>query len=173
VIKVGFKHPVGWNTLGQKELRQLKGLVLSDLSAGLRAMQESIMLTPVYTGRTLVNYRWSLDAPSTQARAPVTEPDLPGKTSTLALGTEPRRRANAVVVQEEFAALMAELRGGNNPFRRIFLTNNTPYFDQVEYGSYSTSEGASARTPPGGMVRRGETILEATVLGLHRRTGGV
>jgi hypothetical protein len=173
VIKVAFKRPPGWNQLGRKELAQLKGLVLSDLVAGLRGVQDAIMLTPVYTGKTLVNYRWSVGEAVRGTRPAVKEPDLPGKTSGMALGREPRRSANAAVVREEFEAVLATLRTTRNPFQNIYLTNSTPYFDQVEYGTYSTSEGSKARTPPGGMTRRGETVLEATILGLTRVSSSV
>lgn len=171
MIRVSVRKPFGWNQLGRKELNRLKGLILSDLQGGLRAMQESILLTPVYTGRTLANYRWSTGAPVTTARPAVSRPSLPGKTSEMKLGSEPRRRANAELVEQEFREVMEDLKA--NPLQDIYLTNNTPYFTDVEYGSYKTSEGHSVRTPPGGMVRRGETLLEVHILGLNRRGGGV
>lgn len=171
MIKIGFKRPAQWHRLGQLELNKIKRLIISDLQAGLRAMHESIMLTPVYTGRTLVNYRWTTGAPAEGARAPVAKPDLPGKTSEMGLGSEPRRAANAAVVTTEFEALLASVR--RNPFQDIYLVNNTPYFDQVEYGTYKTSAGSDQRTPPGGMTRRGETLLEVSILGLRRKSGGV
>lgn len=171
MLKVGFRRPPDFNRLGAKEMRQLREQILRDLTAGLREMQQSIMLTPVYTGRTLINYQWSLDGPQNQPRTPVKTPALPGTTSTMALGQEPRRAAQASVVQAEFTAMLAGLKG--NPLRHIYLVNNTPYFDQVEYGTYKTSEGHTQRTPPGGMVRRGETMLEQLVPGLRKRGGGV
>lgn len=171
MIRVSVKRPIGWNQLGRKELRQLKELILSDLLGGLRAMQESILQTPVYTGRTLANYRWSLAAPIEGARAPISRPALPGKTSELKLGSEPRRAVNAAQVEQEFREVIDDLK--KNPLQDIYLVNNTPYFLDVEYGTYSTSEGAQTRTPPGGMVRRGETLLEVHILGLNRRSGGV
>lgn len=171
MMKVSFNRPYGFATLGERQVTVLKRRVLKDLRAGLTALQKAIMETPVYTGRTLVNYRWSLGAPVTTTRAPVKQPALPGKTATLPLGSEPRRAAQAALVEAEFQAVLAGL--ADNPFQTINLTNNTPYFTEVEYGTYKTSQGKSQRTPPGGMVRRGETELELIVMGLKKVGGGV
>lgn len=163
MMRVGFKRPPGYATLGQKYLREIKTTLTSKLVTGLREVQDAILETPVYTGNTLVNYRWSIGSPITGTRAPVKDPLLPGKTSEMALGREPRRRANATIVREEFAEILTSLKSSGNPFQRIYLTNNTPYFTEVEYGTYSTSEGHATRTPPGGMTRRGETLLAAAL----------
>lgn len=167
MIGVKFSKSKDWPTLGQKQVRLLKTQILRELVVGLREFQDSILLTPVYTGRTLVNYRWTLSSPAEGVRAPVKVPTLPGKTSGLELGSEPRRAANSAVIQAEFAALIQSLR--KDLFQDVFLVNNTPYFDQVEYGTYSTSKGAEQRTPPGGMVRRGETLLETLVPAIRRK----
>ncbi len=172
MIRASFKRPRDWSAPGHPMVRALRRRVLTDLVAGLRAMQDSIMLTPVYTGRTLVNYRWSLDSPVHGVRAPVKDPALPGKTSDLAIGREPRRNANSAQLREEFAVMLAGLRA-DAALRSVHLVNDTPYFDQVEYGTYSTSEGGQQRTPPGGITRRGEATLEALVLGLRRRGSSV
>lgn len=169
MIKFKFKPPPAWNLEGRRQVNRLKRLIIADLQAGLRAMQESILLTPVYTGRTLVNYRWSTGSPVDGVRAPVKQPKLPGTTSEMRVGSEPRRAAQLALLQAEFRALLDSV--GKNPFQSIYLTNNTPYFTDVEYGSYKTSSGSTQRTPPGGMVRRGETLLEVHILGL-KRTGG-
>lgn len=171
MIKFKFSRPYGWNNLGERQVTLIKRRVLADLRAGLTALQQAIMETPVYTGRTLVNYRWSLGTAVTATRAPVKQPALPGKTAELPLGSEPRRGAQAALVEAEFAAVLAEL--GENPFQNIYLNNNTPYFTEVEYGTYKTSQGKSQRTPPGGMVRRGESELELRVMGLKKVSGGV
>lgn len=171
MIKFTFKHPPAWGQEGRRQVNRLKRLIIADLQAGLQAMHDSLLLTPVYTGRTLVNYRWSVGNPETTVRAPVKQPKLPGTTSEMSIGSEPRRAAQRAVIQEEFRAVMDAV--GRNPFQNIFLTNNTPYFTDVEYGTYKTSEGHTQRTPPGGMVRRGETLLEVNILGLKRTGGGV
>jgi hypothetical protein len=120
-------------------------------------MLDGIEDTPVYTGRTLVNYRFSVGNPIDAVRAPVAKPELPGRTSEMPLGSEPRRAANMELVLEEFKEVRAAVRV--DPYKPIFLTNNTPYFLEVEFGTYSTSEGSNQRTPAGGMVRRVEASL--------------
>lgn len=166
MMRVRYKKPQGWNTQGQRAVEQLKELVTHRLVLGLTDMQKSILETPVYTGRTLVNFRWSIGAPIESTRAAITEPALPGKTSDLPVGSEPRRAANAAKVQEEFQELLAEIKV--NPFQRIFLNNNLPHFSDVEYGTYAR-EGKQSRTPPAGMTRRGETLLEYDLMGYFKR----
>jgi hypothetical protein len=143
-------------------MKNVREVLSARLAMGLTDMQKSILETPVYTGRTLVNFRWSIGSPIKSTRGAVTEPALPGKTSDLPLGSEPRRRANAAVVQEEFEIVLAAAKA--NPFQSFYLTNNRPEFSEVEYGSYAR-EGHQSRTPPGGMTRRGETLLEYSLMG--------
>ncbi len=166
MMRVSYKRPAGWGKLGQTMKDEIKNIVAQRLVLGLKDMQKSILETPVYTGRTLVNFRWSLGAGIETRRAAITQPALPGKTSDLPLGSEPRRQANAQMVQEEFAALIGSVR--ENPFQDIFLTNNLEHFSDVEYGSYAR-EGKQSRTPPGGMTRRGETLLEYDMMGYLKR----
>ncbi len=166
MMRVKFKRPPGFNQQGEKARDQLKKFVFYRLSMGLMDFQESIMGTPVYTGRTMVNFRWSLGAPVEGTRAAVKEPALPGKTSDQPIGTEPRRAANAAVVQYEFAEMLGRLRA--NPFRDIYLRNNLAHFSDVEYGTYA-KDGKISRTPPGGMTRRGETLLEYAMMGIFKR----
>lgn len=118
----------------------------------------------MYTGRTLINYRWSLGSAITTSRAAIKDPLLPGKTSELAIGEEPRRGANSQVLAAEFENLITGIRA--NPFQKIFLTNNVPYFSEVEYGTYVKTASQKARTPPGGMTRRGEAALQHQLEGL-------
>lgn len=171
MIKVGFKRPPGWKTLGQKEVRAMRAAALRQVLNGLNGMQEAILQTPVYTGKTLANYHWSLSAAVESVRAPVKNPDRPGKTSEMPLGSEPRRRAQEEVLNAEFASLKASLCASPTLNFRIYLTNTTPYFDEIEYGSYAyddESDDNISRTPPGGMVRRGETAIAYSLQGLRR-----
>lgn len=168
VMRVTFRRP-NFVAEGKRLERDLRRRILQQLIVGLNDFQDAIMQTPVYTGKTLVNYRWSLGTPVEGLRPAVKEPDLPGTTSEMAIGTEPRRKANSVPVTEEFRAMIAELRRTQNPYVKIYLTNSVPYFTEVEYGTYSTSEGHSVRTPPGGMTRRGEAMLMTHVRGLRKR----
>jgi hypothetical protein len=164
-----FKRPREFNRLGQQAYKEMKELLSARLVAGLQDMQNSILETPVYTGRTLVNFQWSVGAPASSIRPAVADPQLPGKTSDLIIGREPRRRANADVVIAEFQNVLAAAK--ENPFQQFFLVNNRPEFSDVEYGTYAR-EGHKSRTPPGGMTRRGETLLEYSLMGFVKRVEG-
>jgi hypothetical protein len=167
MMKVTFKRPRGLNEEGRRQEKLLKTYVTTLLMKGLTQFQHDIMETPVYTGKMLVNFRWSLGSPVEGVRAAITQPTLPGKTSDLPLGSEPRRIANTRVVEEEFQSMIASIRV--NPFQDIYLRNNVEYFSEVEYGSYAHVDGKTSRTPPGGMTRRGETALEHYMEGLLKR----
>jgi hypothetical protein len=166
MMRPRFKRPSNFARLGEKARRDVKELVIARLVMGLTDMQKSILETPVYTGKTLSNFRWSIGAPITSTRAPISEPARPGKTSELPLGSEPRRQANAGRIQEEFLELLAAVK--QNPFQHTYLNNNLEHFSDVEYGTYAR-EGHQSRTPPGGMTRRGETLLEYSLMGIGRR----
>lgn len=168
MMKVNFKRPPGFKTEGRRQEREIKKYVLSKLVPALKEFQDAILYTPVYTGRTLVNYRWALGNPITQTRAAVAVPDLPGTTSDLGIGSEPRRGANAQIINEEFASMLSSLRG--DPFQNIYLNNNLAHFSEVEYGTYAKKAGQESRTPPGGMTRRGEAALRNILGGLLRVT---
>jgi hypothetical protein len=169
MMRPKFKRPRDFDGMKRRAISEIKKLVTTRMIMGLTDMQKSIMETPVYTGGTLVNFRWSTGAPVTVTRAAVTDPPRPGKTSDLPVGNEPRRQANAAVVEEEFAAVIAAVR--ENPFQNIFLRNNKPNFSDIEYGTYAR-EGSGSRTPPGGMTRRGETLLEYALMGIGKRVEG-
>lgn len=166
MMKIGFKRPRGFGSEGRKFRKEAETKIFQSLSLSLKAFQASIMETPVYTGRTIVNFRWSLGGAVSGTRVAVKQPDLPGKTSEMDIGQEPRRAANAAIVQAEFLTVLAGLRA--NPFQPIFLVNNLEHFSDVEYGVYAR-DGKPVRTPPGGMVRRGETAIDHYMQGVARR----
>lgn len=158
---ITFKRPRGFSGLAAKIEKEMRKAVADEVKLGLDLVLDAIEETPVYTGRTLINYRFSYGSPVDDVRAPISRPELPGKTSEMELGSEPRRSANfAVVVNEQMAVKRAVTA---NPFKPVYLTNNTPYFMEVELGSYKTSAGHTQRTPPGGMVRRAEAALSQTL----------
>lgn len=166
MMKVGFKRPRGFGSEGRHFRKEAETRIFQKLSISLKAFQASIMETPVYTGRTITNFRWSLGGPVSGTRSAIKQPDLPGKTSDLDIGGEPRRAANAAPVQAEFQAMLAGLR--INPFQPVYLVNNLEHFSDVEYGVYAR-DGKQSRTPPGGMVRRGETAIDHYMEGVARR----
>lgn len=160
---ISFRRPTGFNGLVNRIAREMKQAVSDEMRLGADILLEHLEQTPVYTGRTLINYRFSLGSGIDDLRAPIARPQRPGKTSDLAVGMEPRRAANFAPVLAEHAAVKAALR--RDPYQVLYLTNNVPYFLDVEYGSYSTSEGSSVRTPPGGMMRRAEQTIASRVGG--------
>jgi hypothetical protein len=166
MMKVKFTRPKNFTQMTGREMEKLKDRYRYLLILGLTDFQNAILTTPVYTGRTLVNFQWSIGAPVETTRPAVKDPPRPGTTSAMAIGSEPRRPANAAVVQEEFEAIIAAIRV--NPFQDIFLVNNLEHFSDVEYGMYST-RGKKVRTPPGGMTRRGETLLQYDTLEFLKR----
>jgi hypothetical protein len=166
MMKIKVTRPKNFTQTAEREVNRFKEDYIRLLTLGLTDFQKSILNTPVYTGRTLVNFQWSIGAAIETTRPAVRDPPRPGKTSAMAIGSEPRRPANAAVVQEEFELLLASIR--TNPFQNIFLVNNLEHFSDVEYGQFSTS-GRKSRTPPGGMTRRGETLLEYDLMGFLKR----
>ena len=158
---ITFKRPRAFHAQAGKYEKIMRRAVAAEVKLGLDLILEAIEETPVYTGRTLVNYRFSHGDKIDEVRAPIARPSLPGKTSEMELGSEPRREANMAVVMAEQALVKKQVDA--DPYKPVFLTNNTPYFLEVEYGTYKTSEGHDQRTPPGGMVRQAESAL-ATVL---------
>lgn len=166
MMRPKFRRPAGWSRLGESALSEVRQEVARRMVMALTDMHQSILETPVYTGSTLVNYRWSIGAAVEGVRKPVETGGKPGTTSKLPLGSEPRRAANQAQIDEEFHAMLASVR--ENPFQDIFLVNNKPNFTDIEYGTYAR-EGKTSRTPPGGMTRRGETLFEYDMMGYVRR----
>jgi hypothetical protein len=158
---ITFKRSRDFNGTGKRVESEIRRLVAAEVMMGMDHILDAIEETPVYTGRTLINYRFSHGEKIEGVRPPVSRPTLPGKTSEMSLGSEPRRAANMDVVYQEFNAVKQQVR--RDPYKPVFLVNNTPYFMEVELGSYKTSQGHDQRTPPGGMVRRAEHMLALTL----------
>ncbi|UTC29876.1 hypothetical protein BAJUN_02700 [Bajunvirus bajun] len=98
--------------------------------------------TPVWEGDTIHNWRWSTRAPDFRHEAPVGVPLDTGYTGRLALGDEPRRRANETRPRQ---SLRGALRA-REPVD-IYLTNSSDTAALVEYGlaptpTLSRSRGA-------------------------------
>lgn len=100
------------------------------------------MRTPVHTGKSLRNWVWTMDAPSSSANLPAIGSGDPGRTSQMALGSEPRRSANQAAVDGTFA--MLDL---SRPMRAYWLTNRSAEIMDLEYGKLP-SPGRS-RSPAG------------------------
>lgn len=90
--------------------------------------------TPVWEGDTIHNWRWSTRAPDYRHEDPVETPFDPGKTSGMALGTEPRRRANETRPRQ---SLKGALRA-KEPVD-IYLTNSAESAVDLEAGLLPTT----------------------------------
>lgn len=110
--------------------------------------------TPVWSGELLRNWRWSMDGTgSSTLLGPVeTNRRLYGRTSAMALGTEPMRGASQAAVDATKAALSFE----PGRFHSYTLSNPHPDSEKAEYGSLPSS-GTSRN--PAGMVRITEQEL--------------
>lgn len=100
------------------------------------------MRTPVFTGKSLRNWVWSMDTPSSTANLPAIGTGDPGQTSKMSLGSEPRRPANQAAVDASFAALDL-----SKPMRAYWLSNRSTEIMDLEYGKLP-SPGRS-RSPAG------------------------
>ena len=100
------------------------------------------MRTPVHSGKSLRNWVWSMDTPSTAANLPALGSGDPGQTSKMALGAEPRRPANQAAVDATFAALDL-----SKPMRAYWLSNRSSEIMDLEYGKLPTP--GRSRNPAG------------------------
>lgn len=163
-MRLTVKKPPEMQYMPKRIEKEIRRFLSVRVAVALQEFQRSIMETPVYTGRTLVNYRWSVESPITGKRSPVKNPLLPGKTSEMSIGAEPRRAANQAIVEKEFQLIIRTLLQDFNPYQKFFLANNVENFTDIEYGSYSES----SRTPAGGMTRRGEAKIKLIIRGIEK-----
>jgi len=131
-------------------------LVRSRLIAGLRAFhQEVLARTPVHTGRAIANYQWTVGAPANGVVAHSSGSPI-GQTNKYPLGIENRRDENEAIANASFAAL-----DFSNPFKKFYLTNNTPYFNDLEYGRIPNRGSLKPRTPAGGIMRAAAKLIRS------------
>lgn len=129
-------------TLQRNYTRRLQ-MVVDKLTEGV------LSRTPVYTGRTVRNWRWTMDAPF-GGSLPALGGGQPGQTSGMMLGAEPRRSAN----EEDARATKNQIDLGR-PWRKFYLSNNAPNVGALEAG---LAPDAARSRAPSGML--GITLLE-------------
>ena len=140
-------------------LEKLKGepekIIRRKLEVVLRLVHKGVTSrTPVWTGKSLRNWVWTMDQPSSASNLPALGSGDPGPTSTMPLGAEPRRPANQAAVDASFATLDL-----SKPMRAFWLSNNSDNIVDLEYGMLPTP-GRSRN--PAGMVRvTFEEVLQA------------
>lgn len=86
--------------------------------------------TPVWSGQAVRNMIWSMDGNQGEVFAEIPVPTEMGGTSSMALGSEPRRPVN----QQAAQATLAEL-DFSDPFRVYTIANNSPDMPLIEDGS--------------------------------------
>lgn len=86
-------------------------------------------LTPVWSGETLSNYRWSTGAPDTTVVLGILQPSE--ATNHLAVGAEAKRPAAQAIADESWRRMKFD-----NPYQVFFMTNNDPTVVGLEYGEY-------------------------------------
>lgn len=100
--------------------------------------------TPVWEGDTVHNWRWSTRAPDMRHEDPIDNGPT-GRTSLMALGTEPRRRANEVRARQSLAGALR----AKDPID-IYLTNTADSAVDLEYGLLPTKGQSRSKA---GMLR--------------------
>lgn len=100
--------------------------------------------TPVHSGETVRNYIWTQDNPFLGPSVSPIASGPTGQTNKMALGSEPRRSAN-----EAAATATLEALNFNKPFKRYFVTNNSPQVRGLEAGELPKGTGLVSRSPAG------------------------
>jgi hypothetical protein len=130
-----------------KALKQLPDkLIRVKLAYALPFLHKEITSkTPVWTGKALRNWIWTVGAPYGGGELPALGSGPPGPTNSMPLGAEPRRPANQAAADASFAQLNMK-----NPYQQFWLSNNASDIADLEYGKLPTP-GTSRNSK--GMVR--------------------
>lgn len=125
----------------QSMLKKVEDRFDRNLDAKLVQLNELILAgTPVWEGDVIHNFRWSTRAPDYRHEDPVERPQEPGATNRMALGSEPRRRANEVRPRLSLAGALR----ARNP-TTIYLTNSSEHAVELEHGLLPTPQTSRAR----------------------------
>ncbi len=127
----------------EKLFKKVEDAVDRDIDKKLIQLNELILAaTPVWEGDVVHNFRWSTRAPDYRYEEPIETPEEPGPTNRMALGTEPRRRANEARSRMSLAGALR----AKNPVT-IYLTNTSEHAVELEHGLLPTP--ALSRARPG------------------------
>ena len=130
-------------------------IVRRKLEVVLRLVHQGVTSrTPVYTGKSLRNWVWTMDQPSASSDLPALGSGDPGHTGSMPLGAEPRRPANQAAVDASFATLDL-----SKPMRSFWLSNNSENIVDLEYGMLPTP--GRSRNPAGMVGVTFEEVLQA------------
>lgn len=114
--------------------------------------------TPVWSGTAAANHQWTFDKPYS-GMVPLEHQGTPG-TNNMPLGQEPNR-SKARAISD------SSLHGLNffqNPYRVVFITNNTVYpdgtnFSDLEWGLLPGGTAQVSRVPAGGIYKGAAQIV--------------
>ena len=106
--------------------------------------QSLIDKTPVHEGTTVRNYILTMDSPYSGGEIAAIGTGDPGRTSTMSLGSEPRRPAN----ERAALATQANLNLKTNIYRKVYITNNSHAVGGLEMGDFPGG-GLRSRSPNG------------------------
>ncbi|MEQ8308005.1 MAG: hypothetical protein RIA09_15720 [Hoeflea sp.] len=130
----------------EESLKLPEELIRMKLNYALPFVHEEVTSkTPVWSGKSLRNWVWSMDAPNSSAPKEALGSMPPGPTNSMPLGSEPRRPVNQAAADASFAAISTR-----DPFRQFWLSNNSENIEGLEYGQLPTP--GRSRSPKG-MVR--------------------
>lgn len=130
----------------EQRVRKSMDEMKKQLGAGIRDLcfeiDETIKShTPVWSGKAVRNYLWSVGAPDTSVY-PAIESGPTGPTNSMPLGAEPRREANERASRETLLSI-----DFTDPFQNFILSNNADDIAGLEYGLLPTPE--RSRSPSG------------------------
>lgn len=129
----------------QKETRKPERIIRKQVKSLVYYAHHHITdRTPVWSGQSVRNWVWSLDQAYTTTLEAIDNGPT-GQTSTMPLGSEPRRGPNQASSDATFEALSY-----SNPFRAYWLSNNAPDIIKLEYGQLPTP---TASRNSAGMLR--------------------
>lgn len=112
-----------------ESIDQLENRIARNISALIIDIDGFIKsVTPVNTGQAVRNYIWSMNSPSMATLDPI-DNGPPGRTNSMALGSEPRRAVNEAAAAESLSSI-----NFRDPFGVIYLTNNSPDIVGLEMG---------------------------------------
>lgn len=138
----------------EAEKKVIRNFVSSKIIATARFVHQSLIdKTPVWEGKTVRNYIMTIGSPFSGEYDEINNGPT-GKTSSMPLGSEPRRGPNAAAALKTGSVLNEK-----TALSKIFITNNTDSVQGLEFGDLPG--GGKPSRSPGGMY--GLTLTEVQV----------
>lgn len=127
-----------------QDIKNVDKKVAGIVEATVNYVHFSLMAkTPVYTGQTVRNYRWSIGGKVSSPPLDAIDNGPMGITSQMPLGVEPRRAPNEADATKTLKALSF-----SNPYKVYTVNNNSPAVLGLEMGELP-GNGKKSRSPNG------------------------